>query len=91
MNASKENARKAEAMFLSIIESSPSLLTPFRREIQHITEFLRAAERKLPSEDSYQKEKNRRYAREYGATKGHMESENPSLSNIPRDGEEEDE
>lgn len=60
MNASKEQAEQAKTDFLRIIESSPSLHKNFDKEIQRVSEFLDAAKRKLPTEDSFKKERNRR-------------------------------
>lgn len=60
MNASKENARQARQDLDDILQSSPSLLTPFDKQIQRLSEFLRVAERKLPREASFDAEKNRR-------------------------------
>ena len=53
MNASKENATAAKEKFLEIIESSPSLDTTFRKQIQFVSEFLDHAARKLPTEAAY--------------------------------------
>jgi hypothetical protein len=63
MNASKEEAYEALGGFLKIIESSPSLQSTFNSEIQQISQFLKAAGKKLPSEQAYENDKARREKR----------------------------
>lgn len=59
MNASKENAEQAKRDFLDIVESSPSLLTPFHKQVQFVSEFISVARRKLPTEATFAKDKVR--------------------------------
>lgn len=64
MNASKENARKARQLFLALPEeaeaSSPEDDAKRNEAEKFIEDFLVAAERKLPTEAAYAKEKARR-------------------------------
>jgi hypothetical protein len=59
MNASKENARQARTALDGMVESTPSLAVQFEKDVQHLSDFLAAAERKLPSEAAYKREKHR--------------------------------
>lgn len=54
MNASKENCRKAREALEASITRIP------RAEYGTILEFLEAAERKLPTEEAYAREEERR-------------------------------
>ncbi len=60
MNASKENARQARSALDSMVQSMPSLAVQSEKNVQHLREFLAAAERKLPSEAAYKREKHRK-------------------------------
>jgi len=60
MNASKENARKAKFLLEDLLTSNKNVCKDWHEDDWNfIREFLKAAERKLPSEESYTKEKKR--------------------------------
>lgn len=62
MQASKEECRIARDGLTRLVESSPSLRSPkkFGKEIAQLFDFLQAAERKLPTEKAFEKERTRR-------------------------------
>ncbi len=65
MNASKENTRKARRFFRDIRdginEGGESLSEHMRdKRLEFLAEFIDACERKLPTEDAYQRETKRR-------------------------------
>ena len=61
MNASKENCRKAREYFIEIVNEADPTLTERRR---FIGEFLDAAEKKLPTEDAFKRDKKSKKAKQ---------------------------
>jgi hypothetical protein len=56
MQASKENARKARENLLALTRMMPQQLP----QLQFVKDFLDAAERKLPTDEAYSREKLRK-------------------------------
>lgn len=59
MNASKENARQASQHFDAIVQGQPGQPHP-KGALAFVHDFLKAAERKLPSEEAFAKDKMRK-------------------------------
>jgi hypothetical protein len=65
MNASKENAKKAQSDLWQAAEMMDKVLTkeqrdPIKRTLTRVLAFLESAERKLPTEAAYKRDKDRR-------------------------------
>lgn len=61
MNASKENARKANSFAYDLLVSQIELTEQARqRRMDFLRDFLQAAERKLPTEAAYERDQQRR-------------------------------
>ena len=60
MNASKENAKKAFQRLSKIMDACHNRVTGLIDDFEEIQAFLVVAERKLPTEEAFRREKSRR-------------------------------
>lgn len=60
MNASKENARKARSIVEGLAADEAVVLGHGESKLRHLQSFVESAERKLPTEAAYKRDRERR-------------------------------